>query len=81
MCMAVPSRIVAIDGRVAIVESYGCQRPVSLMLLDEEVSIGDYLLIRAGGLAFERVEAAQARQVLVLMDELAAADGSDMRTW
>ena len=81
MCMAVPSRILALDGMVATVESYGCQRQVSLMLLDEEVSIGDYLLIRAGGLAFERVEAEQARQVLALLDELAATDNSDMRTW
>lgn len=81
MCMAVPSRVVALDGVMATVESYGCQRQVSLMLLDEEVSIGDYLLIRAGGLAFERIEAEQALQALALMDEIAAADGGDVHTW
>ncbi|CAG4883084.1 Hydrogenase maturation factor HypC [Georgfuchsia toluolica] len=81
MCMAVPSRIVALDGVMATVESYGCQRQVSLMLLDEEVSIGDYLLVRAGGLAFERIEAEQALQALALMDEIAATDGGDVHTW
>ncbi|WP_246590871.1 HypC/HybG/HupF family hydrogenase formation chaperone [Georgfuchsia toluolica] len=79
--MAVPSRIVALDGVMATVESYGCQRQVSLMLLDEEVSIGDYLLVRAGGLAFERIEAEQALQALALMDEIAATDGGDVHTW
>lgn len=81
MCMAVPSRVVALDGVMATVESYGSQRQVSLMLLDEEVSIGDYLLIRAGGLDFERIEAEQALQALALMDELAATDGGDVHTW
>lgn len=81
MCMAVPSLVVALDGGMATVESYGCQRQVSLMLLDEEVCIGDYLLIRAGDLAFERIEAEQALQVLALMDEIAAPDGSDVHTW
>lgn len=49
MCMAVPSRIVAIDGQVATVEAFGRQRQTSLMLLEGEATIGDYVILGAGG--------------------------------
>jgi hydrogenase expression/formation protein HypC len=56
MCMAVPSRILSIDGMVATVEAFGRQRQTSLMLLDEEVAVGDYVIQGAGGnFAAERV--------------------------
>jgi hydrogenase expression/formation protein HypC len=56
MCMAVPSRILSIDGMVATVEAFGRQRQTSLMLLDEEVAVGDYVILGAGGnFAAERV--------------------------
>jgi len=54
--MAVPSRILSIDGMVATVEAFGRQRQTSLMLLDEEVAVGDYVILGAGGnFAAERV--------------------------
>ena len=61
--MAVPSRIVAIDGDCATVEAFGVTRTCSLMLLAEPVAVGDYLILGAGGsFAAERVpeDAAQA---------------------
>lgn len=81
MCLAVPSRVVALDGLMATVEAYGDQRQVSLMLLNEDVALGDYLLIQAGGFAFERVDAARAEESLRLMDELMAQGGGDIRAW
>ena len=51
MCLAVPSRVIALDRAMATVEAFGETRQVSLLLLPEEVSLGDYLLIQAGGLA------------------------------
>jgi len=70
MCMAVPSRIVAIDGLMATVEAFGEQRAVSLILLAEEVEIGDYLLIQAGSFAYQRVEPEAAEASLQLLTEV-----------
>lgn len=81
MCLAVPSRVIAIDGLMATVEAEGEQRLVSLMLLDEEVAVGDYLLVQAGGFAFERVDAGRAEEALSLMREIAAQGDADIRAW
>jgi hydrogenase expression/formation protein HypC len=81
MCLAIPSIVVAIDGAAATVEAFGQRREVSLLLLDEPVRVGDYLLVQAGGHAFERVEPQAARESLALMQELIARDGSDVLAW
>lgn len=81
MCLSVPSRVLAIDGLTATVEAEGEQRNVSLMLLDDEVALGDYLLIQAGGFAFERVDAQRAEESLSLMREIAARGEADIRAW
>lgn len=81
MCLAVPSRVVAIEGLMATVETEGEQRNVSLMLLDDEIALGDYLLIQAGGFAFERVDSERAEETLRLMKDLAALDATDVRAW
>jgi hydrogenase expression/formation protein HypC len=52
------------------VECFGRQRTVSLMLLDEPVAVGDYLLVQAGGFAFERVDAVRAQEALATMRQL-----------
>ena len=70
MCMAIPSRIIAIDGKMATVECFGEQRDVSLMLVDSDVALGDYVLVQAGGFAFERLEYAAAQEALQLFSEI-----------
>jgi hydrogenase expression/formation protein HypC len=67
MCMAIPSRIVALDGEMATVECFGERRDVSLMLLAEPPGLGDYVLVQAGGFAYERVEPSAAQQTLELL--------------
>lgn len=81
MCLAVPSRVVAIDGLMATVESFGEQRQVSLMLMNDDVAVGDYLLIQAGNFAFERVDPARAEESLRLMEELFVQGAGDVRAW
>ncbi|MBF0391240.1 MAG: HypC/HybG/HupF family hydrogenase formation chaperone [Alphaproteobacteria bacterium] len=74
MCMAIPSRIQSIENGNATVECFGETRVVSLMLLNEEVAPGDYVLVQAGGFAAEKVPAEQAEEALaVLADVLAGA--------
>jgi hydrogenase expression/formation protein HypC len=81
MCLAVPSQVIEIDGDMATVEAFGETRQVSLLLMPEEVALGDYLLIQAGGFAFERVEPGRAEESLRLMRELMEQGTEDVRAW
>lgn len=64
MCMAIPSRIIALAGEMATVECFGERRDVSLMLMSSDVVLGDYVLVQAGGFAYERVGHAAAQEAL-----------------
>lgn len=64
MCMAIPSRVTAIDGDMATVECFGVSRTVSLMLMAEEVALGDLLIIQAGGFAVEKVDPKDGEEAL-----------------
>jgi len=55
MCLAMPSRIVAIQGATATVDVLGARRKASLMLLPEAAGVGDYVLVHAG-FALQKVE-------------------------
>ena len=80
MCLAAPSRVVEVRDGMALTECFGQRREVSLLLMGEEVAVGDYLLIQAGGFAFERVEPERAAEALALMEEL-MTQGDDARRW
>lgn len=80
MCLAAPSRVIEVRDGVAVTECFGQIREVSLLLMNDEVAVGDYLLIQAGGFAFERVESGRAEEALALMQEL-MAEGGDARRW
>ncbi|MCE9571181.1 MAG: HypC/HybG/HupF family hydrogenase formation chaperone [Rhodocyclales bacterium] len=80
MCLAAPSRIIEVRDGTALTECFGQTREVSLLLLNEDVVVGDYVLIQAGGFAFERVEPERAREALALMQEL-MIEGGDARRW
>ena len=80
MCMAAPSRVIEVRDGTALTECFGQTREVSLLLLDEPVAVGDYLLIQAGGFAFERLEVARAEEALALMQDL-MAQGTQDRNW
>ncbi len=63
MCLAVPSKIIEIDGSMATVDVMGLRKQISLMLLPEEPKIGDYVLVHAG-FAINRMEPAEAQEAL-----------------
>ncbi|HSV28655.1 MAG TPA: HypC/HybG/HupF family hydrogenase formation chaperone [Candidatus Omnitrophota bacterium] len=74
MCMAVPSKVVAIDGFVATVEAFGEQRQTSLLMLDD-VAVGDYVILGAGGnFAAEKVPEEAALVALEYLSQV-LADG------
>ncbi len=80
MCLAAPSKVIEVREGMALTECFGQQREVSLLLMNEDIAVGDYLLIQAGGFAFERVEPARAEEALALMQEL-IEQGGDAREW
>lgn len=71
MCLAIPSRVVEIDevSKTAIVETFGVKRKVSMMLLNEPVQVGDYVLIHVG-FAMEKIDPKEAQKTLELFKEL-----------
>ncbi len=61
MCIGVPSRVIALNEGIATVEAFGETRQVSLILMDETVKLGDYLLIQVGNFAVEIIEPERAQ--------------------
>ena len=72
MCLAVPARIVSIEGTDAVVDMDGVQRAASLALTPE-AKVGDYVLLHAG-FAIEKMTAEDAAESLKIWEELANAD-------
>ena len=68
MCVGVPMRIVSIDGSDAIAEIDGVRREASLMLMDEVVREGDFIIVHAG-FAISRLDEEDAKETLALMRE------------
>lgn len=68
MCLAVPMQVTEIDGDTMVAEIDGVRREASLMMLGEEVKVGDYVLIHAG-FAISRLDEAEAEETLALMRE------------
>ncbi|MEW6068609.1 MAG: HypC/HybG/HupF family hydrogenase formation chaperone [Nitrospirota bacterium] len=65
MCLAIPSKITKIDGSKAIIDVYGAQRDISLLLIEDEVNIGDYVLVHAG-FAIQKIDTDTAKETLDL---------------
>jgi hydrogenase expression/formation protein HypC len=61
-------RVVNVDGMDVVAEIDGVRRAASLMVLDEEVREGDYVIVHAG-FAIARLDEAEAEETLRLMRE------------
>ena len=70
MCLAVPMRVVEIEGPIAQVEEGGVRRAARVDLIDG-VKVGDYVIVHAG-IAIERLEPEEARETLRLFEEMFA---------
>lgn len=69
MCVGVPMRVISIDGTDAVTEIDGVRRSASLMLMDQEVQVGDYVIVHAG-FAISILDEEDARQTLALLREV-----------
>ena len=72
MCLAIPARILSIDGTWAEVEIGGVSRRASLYLTPE-AKVGDYVLLHTG-YAIGVLDEDEAEETLELLRELARAD-------
>ncbi len=70
MCLSVPSKVVEVrEDNTAVVEAFGVKRVVSLDLLQEEVSVGDWVLVHVG-FAIQKLQEEYALESLRLFEEL-----------
>ena len=70
MCLAVPVRIVSIDGDEAETEIAGVRRRISIALTPE-AKVGDYILLHTG-YAIGVIDEAEAEETLKLLEEIAS---------
>lgn len=71
MCLAVPMQIISVEGDKMVAEIDGVRREASLMMLNEEVKVGDFVLIHAG-FAISRLDEDEALETIDLMRECLA---------
>lgn len=69
MCVGVPMQVISIEGDQAMTEVDGVKREASLMLLDEEVKVGDFVIVHAG-FAISKLDEEEAKTTLELMREV-----------
>ncbi len=69
MCLAVPVKVLKIDGLKALVELGGLARQASIMLVPD-TQVGDYVLLHAG-FAIQKLDEKEAEETIRLFAELA----------
>ena len=69
MCLGVPMKIITVDGDTVLAEVDGVQKEASIMLLEEGVGVGDYIIVHAG-FAISRLNEEYAQETLRLMREI-----------
>ncbi|MHB0981044.1 MAG: HypC/HybG/HupF family hydrogenase formation chaperone [Thermoleophilia bacterium] len=67
MCLAVPARIVSVNGIMGVIDLEGVRREVSLILCPE-AEVGQYALVHAG-FAISVIDEEEARLSLETFDE------------
>ncbi len=70
MCLAIPSKITAIENEMAVIDVDGVTRRCSLLLV-EDARVGEYVIVHAG-FAISKVDEAAALETLALLKEAAA---------
>jgi hydrogenase expression/formation protein HypC len=70
MCLSIPSKVVEIDeNNMATVDTMGVRRQVTLDLIDEEVRVGEYVLIHVG-YAMGKISQEEALESLKVYEEI-----------
>lgn len=73
MCLAVPSEIIAVNDLTATIDVSGARREVSLMLLPEEVRVGEFVIVHAG-FALQKIDREAGLEAHRLLRELVESE-------
>ena len=76
MCLALPGKIVSIDGDTANIDFGGVLKQANITMV--EPNIGDWAVVHAG-FAIEIMDEEEARRTLDLWNEVLAHDETDIR--
>jgi hydrogenase expression/formation protein HypC len=68
MCLAIPAKVIVVDGSTARVSIEDVEYTASLLFL-EDVKAGDYVMLHAG-FAIEKVDPEEAAVTLRLLNEI-----------
>ena len=68
MCLAIPMKILKIEGDRAVVSSGGVQRSIGINFL-KGPKTGDYVIVHAG-FAIEKLDPVRAEETLKILEEL-----------
>lgn len=79
MCLAIPSKIIEKDQFRAVVDVYGARREINLMLMAEEVGVGDYVLVHAG-FALQKIDYEAAQESLNVISKIIEDVSKEMAT-
>ncbi|GAA8135258.1 HypC/HybG/HupF family hydrogenase formation chaperone [Helicobacter pylori] len=71
MCLAIPSKVIAIKDNVALLETLGVQREANLDLMGESVKVGDYVLLHIG-YVMSKIDEKEALESIELYQEMIA---------
>ncbi len=72
MCLAVPGRLTAIDGKTGVLDFQGNELRVSLAMTPN-AKVGAWLLVHAG-MALQEVDPAEARKTWEYLQEMGVAE-------
>jgi hydrogenase expression/formation protein HypC len=75
MCLAVPAKVISIEGNLAKVDMMGNTTTADLSLL-ESVAVGDYVMVHVG-FAIQKYDEEEAKKTLELIVEM--FEKSDIR--
>jgi hydrogenase expression/formation protein HypC len=70
MCLAIPAKVISVNGASALVNIEDVEYTASLLLLDDVMS-GDFIMLHAG-FAIEKVDPEYAAETLRLLNEMDA---------
>src|SRR3990172_5381893 len=76
MCLGVPGKVLAIDGLEATVDFFGVKRVLRLDIVDEPVTVGDYVLNHVG-FAIRRIPPSEVGETLALFEQVLKAAAQD----
>jgi hydrogenase expression/formation protein HypC len=69
MCLAIPAKVISVEGSTALVTIEDVEYRASLLLLDD-VHPGDFIMLHAG-FAIQKVDEEEAAETLRLLNEVA----------